>query len=334
MANSRGSASLAAACAAVVLAIQVAASALGAEPSASQGPATPDEIANARWQAILKKARPGVFPPGMSHAERDKALRSLPDWSGAWFTADTNNILDAISADPPNASGNVPGDRQHPPYNATYETKLRERIARQFQGFYVDPLAYCMPAGMPRILIVPFNHEFIVTPEVVVHINEHDSQVRVIFTDGRQHPPKDQLKPTWQGHSIGYWDGDTLVVDTVGVRQPELIAGAADQTTDRTGAILSSEAEFTERIRKISEDRLEIVMVVYDPVALVRPWMIRRVYKRPPPETTLFDLYCEESMSLPGGERNPVVDGATQVRLPNDPPGFSVPGRPAEKSQK
>lgn len=274
------------------------------------------------WELTVRKVKPGVLFPGSTKEQRDAFLQALPDWSGAWTNASGNGtIFDTRTADPPDNGGvSAPGERHWPPYRPAYEKIYATFLERLDAGYISDTLTYCLPKGMPRVMANPYNYNFVVTPEKVLVINEDDSQVRQIFTDGRDHPLN--IVPTWQGHATGYWDGDTLVVDTVGVRGPEIIQGIYDQITDRSGPTLSPVARFQERIRKVSPDLIENIIVVDDPIALEKPWVVKRMYRKGAGQHYTADLHCEEAQSTELGERNLMVNGVTQAILPTDEPGY------------
>ena len=101
-----------------------------------------------------------------------------------------------------------------------------------------------------------------ITPEETVIINAY-GESRHIYTDGRPFPPKDELWPTFEGYSIGHWERDTLVIETVSIRGGIPI--------DRTGAALSDEARLLERIRKIDDHTLQSDVTIEDPVAFTGP---------------------------------------------------------------
>ena len=82
------------------------------------------------------------------------------------------------------------------------------------QGIEWDPISTCAPPGMPRWLTEPFLREFIVTPEQTWLINEMVNDIRRIYTDGRDHMPEADRYPLYNGDSIGFWDGDRLVIHT------------------------------------------------------------------------------------------------------------------------
>ncbi|MCH8268207.1 MAG: hypothetical protein IH846_11870 [Acidobacteria bacterium] len=137
-----------------------------------------------------------------------------------------------------------------------------------------DPLYHCYPAGLVRL--GPPAHfisadtrggliEIIQTPGKVMLLFQYHHEVRHIFTDGREHPKN--LELTWNGHSIGRWDGDTLVVDTIGLRDESWL--------DSGGHEHSTQLHVVERFRRVDADNLEIERTLTDPVALAKPFTVR-----------------------------------------------------------
>jgi hypothetical protein len=123
-----------------------------------------------------------------------------------------------------------------------------------------------------------------VTPEQTVYM-AGDGTFRQIFTDGRPHPPKDQLFPSVTGHSIGHWEGQTLVVDTIARSPgPDRFLGLA---------AYSEKAHFSERIRLTGKDTMEDLMTIDDPVAFTHPWTVRLAYRRVTYINHLDPYYCE-----------------------------------------
>jgi hypothetical protein len=130
----------------------------------------------------------------------------------------------------------------------------------------------CFPPGVPRIYIQPFPFEIMQLPGRVIELFEFDHYVRQIWTDGRQHP--EDPDPTWMGDSIGHWEGDTLVVDTLGFNDKTWL--------DRGGLPHSEQLHVTERIRRPSHDALEIHFTIEDPKTYIKPWVGVRIYKLQP----------------------------------------------------
>lgn len=116
--------------------------------------------------------------------------------------------------------------------------------------------------GYPLMMSAATPIQFLITPEEVLIVNAYN-ETRHVYTDGRDHPPLDDLWPTVTGNSIGHWEGDTLVIETIMVTNPnEFFPG---------GPPLSEEARYVERIR-LDGDTLRSEMTIEDPVTLSAPW--------------------------------------------------------------
>jgi hypothetical protein len=128
----------------------------------------------------------------------------------------------------------------------------------------------CQWPGMPRLLWQPYGLEFLFTPGRVTILWTIYSMSRRIYTDGRKFP--EDLDDSYNGLSIGHWEGDTLVVHTKGLR--------GDTNMDNTGAPHSSKMEVTERWRLVAPDRLQVQVTLTDPEALSEPYTTTRVMER------------------------------------------------------
>ena len=232
-----------------------------------------------------------------AHAEMPSPV---PDWSGIWNPHERNMFDPAAFSDPRNKGRTIAADiREYPPYKPEWEARYVQKLKDNAAGIPGDPTASCRPGGMPRIMTTPYPMEFIIQPGRVVILMEISSQVRRIFTDGRKHPAPDDLDPTYMGHSIGHWEGDTLVVDTVGMR--------GDTVYDVSAAMHSDKVHEVERIRRISATQMEDIMTVEDPVAFTRPWVVRRTYDLEP-DWQIAEYICEDN------NRNPIKpDGTTET---------------------
>jgi hypothetical protein len=240
-----------------------------------------------------------------SSKERVKAFARLPDWSGIWE-------LDAFVGQADGQQFSAEGQRRlkeyaaalrpsfTPEYQAKYDAirkKVEAAVAADPAHPPVthDPL--CGPPPFPAIS-TPGMFEWLVTPEETVFISTVGA-VRHIYTDGRSHPPKDELWPTLMGDSIGHWEGDTLVVDTIATKK-RLYMG------ELSGFFvpMSDQLHFTERIRMVSHDRMQIDYTAEDPVALTKPIHATIVHAR----VTDFNRMIEET-DCEENERDPVVNG-------------------------
>jgi len=128
-----------------------------------------------------------------------------------------------------------------------------------------DPEAHCLPAGVPRMN--PFPWKIVQTSDLLVMLFEGNiHSYRQVFLDGRDHP-KD-LDPTWYGHSIGKWDGDSLVVDTIGFNDKFWFDPAGHPHTEKLHVI--------ERYHRRDLGNLDIDITIIDPDAYTEPWQIKR----------------------------------------------------------
>lgn len=148
---------------------------------------------------------------------------------------------------------------------------------------------------MPRIMAAGYPVEFIIQPHRVLMIFEYQTARRIVYTDGRKFADPDDIDPTFNGDSIGNWDGDTLFVETVGLR--------AEPTFDLTGAPHSDALRITERIRRVDENTLEDKMVIVDLKAFTKPWQVTRHMARKP-GYELMEFFCNDNnRDFPGKSR-------------------------------
>lgn len=143
--------------------------------------------------------------------------------------------------------------------------------------------ANCLPPGMPEIMGWPYPIEFLYSPGRVTIAIESDSQVRRIYTDGRMHPADPD--PAYNGDSIGHWQGDTLVIDTIALEPHTEIA---------PGVRHSDQTHIIERVRKTGPDALEIITTVEDPKVLAAPWTTTTHFARRR-DWTIQEYVCEQN---------------------------------------
>jgi hypothetical protein len=178
---------------------------------------------------------------------------------------------------------------------------------------YVNPTTGkdpgCLPPGVPRIYIQPFLFEIVQTPGRVLELFEFDHHIRQIFTDGREHPKDPDL--TWMGNSIGHYEGDTLVIDTIGFNDRTWI--------DRGGLPHSDQLHLIERIRRLSRDALEIKFTIDDPKTYTETWQGYRNFKLRP-AWNLEEFICADNAEYneefinKGGAYTPTKPSAKQAK--------------------
>lgn len=225
--------------------------------------------------------------PPLSNAKAAEAgPGSHADFEGVWEAVGGANFEPGVRDLPDNKGRSSSEWRDYPPYNAAYEARYTKIIADIRKGKAVeDASANCLPQGMPRMMVINYPIDVIVQPNRVVMLFEPLSQRRIINTDGRGHSDPADLDPTFSGESIGRWEGDTLVVDTIGIRE--------DIAFDVSVAPHSDAMHFSERIQRVG-DMLEDQFVVEDPKAFTRPWHVTRLYKRHP-GLELKEYVCENT---------------------------------------
>ncbi len=200
--------------------------------------------------------------------------------------------------------GVAPGRGQNPPLNAEYQKVFDEHLANAAAGRPTgDPTANCLPPGMPRVMTMTYPMEITIGPDRVLIYAEWDEQVRRIFTDGR--PLSAEPEPSYNGESVGHWEGDFLIATSYGFRQ--------DTNMESSGLPKSEKAIAYERIWLADDDTLRDEITIVDPVAFSKPWTVTKTYKRAPPDFKLLPYVCENN-------RNPVApDGSIQTILKSGP---------------
>jgi len=133
-----------------------------------------------------------------------------------------------------------------------------------------NPDAHCLPLGLMQLHLHPQPRKIIQLPNVIAILYEANSGVRQIFMDGRT-LPNNNPQPWWYGYSIGHWDGDTLVVETIGFRD--------DVWLDVEGSPLTETGKMTERFRRPDFGHMEIDVTVQDPKAYTKPWTVTVKHK-------------------------------------------------------
>ena len=202
-------------------------------------------------------------PPTAAHWA---ALAKLPDLTGVWEAP----TVGRGGAPPPAA----------PQLTSASAAKKRELDARNTDD---TDAANCLPTGMPAVMGHPYPYEFLLTPGKVTIVTEAYMQVRHIYTDGRPLPPDPD--PTFNGTSIGRWQGDTLVVDTVGF---------SPLTTIARNIPHGDRMHIVERFRLSGPDTMTVETTVTDSDVLAAPWTIVRTLARHR-DWTIREYICEEN---------------------------------------
>jgi hypothetical protein len=223
----------------------------------------------------------------------------LPDFSGVWERGGGGGRGGGGRG----GFGGGRGRGAAPTPTAEYAA-LRDQLRASEVG---GQSANCLPPGMPGIMSQPYPMEFLLTPGKVTIILEAYTQVRHIYTDGRELP--EYPDPNFFGTSVGHWEGDTLVVETIGFNDLVRIGG---------GIPHSDEMRITERMRLLDDDTMEIETTIADPEALTEPYTSYATFARHR-DWTIAEYVCEEN------NRNYVDSSGGEGIILDNPGGLPPP---------
>ncbi|PWT98372.1 MAG: hypothetical protein C5B51_29470 [Terriglobia bacterium] len=225
----------------------------------------------AQW---LNYPTPGVprtkdGKPNLS-APAPRTAGGKPDFSGIWMIS-TGKYLENLAAD-------------------VVEVPMTPAAAKIYQerqaNFGKDrPSGHCLPHSVTDFDAHPMPKKLIQTPGVLVILFESYHTYRQIFIDGR--PLPDRREPAWFGYSAGKWDGDTLVVDTVGLNEKTWL--------DDAGHPHSPDLHVIEHFRRPDFGHMEVQVTINDPKAYTKPWAARIPWQYMP-DTELMDWVCENDL--------------------------------------
>lgn len=227
------------------------------------------------------------------------------DWSGVWLNATGLYFSNPGTFRPLQNAGMATNP---PPLNAEFKKKWDNALAAADRGEPIGDLgAECRPAGVPASNLSPMPQEFLLMPDKMVILSEAGASFREIYMDGSK-PPED-LDPSYKGFSTGHWEGDTLVVDTVGLRD--------DSPLDQSGIRHTEQLTVRERFRKVAPDLIENEVTMTDPGAFTKPWTAKVQFRRMPPgpNNRILEWICTDN------NRNGVgPDGTTYTLGPDGKP--------------
>jgi hypothetical protein len=190
-----------------------------------------------------------------------QALAKLPDWSGVW----TPVISDQHAQEKSN----------RPPWTPQVAKQIDRMYAEEAAGRPFPVIDHCFPTGMPSWMLITHNaFEILFTPGRVTILGEGDgNRLRRIYTDGRPHPADPD--PSFHGHSIGHWEKDTLVIDTVAVLPQAYLA-----VNEAVGMPNNGNMHIVERLHLQGPDTLADDLEITANKLLSKPWLTTRKYYR------------------------------------------------------
>lgn len=211
-----------------------------------------------------------------------------PDLSGVWdhpFVIDMSkdSRSDACGAEMKGCSQKSDGPLPMTPWAAEW--------SKNYDATRYDATGHCNPMGYTRSMNAPVPTEIVQTPKELVFLHESMFAFHVVYLDGRPHPSADEAPETkWYGHSVGHWDGDTLVIDTVGpfFATPKMLL-------DTAGHPVSEDLHIVERFRRIDGTHLSYEVTVTDPKMYTKPFSNARTWVLMPKDEEILEYVCTEN---------------------------------------
>jgi hypothetical protein len=239
---------------------------------------------NAQWLNYPVPGVPRTKAGAVNMTAPAPRINGKPDLSGIWEAEDNRpcpagGCLDMkVGQEFVNIGWSLTGGLPYQPWAAEL-TKQRTSENRLH-----DPMSKCLPPGIVRLHTHALMRKMVQTPTLLAILNEQSVWYRQIMLDGRP-LPVDPV-PTWNGYSVGQWEGDTLVVVSNGFRD--------DLWLDANGSPMTSAAKITERFRRPDFGHLEIALTVDDPKAYTRPWTVT-LRQTIVADSDLLDYVCQEN---------------------------------------
>jgi hypothetical protein len=263
---------------------------------------TEGHIALALAAAILIVASPAESQSD-ERSRSDSSISTQRNFGGTWerYPAQTGSISTEAGAPLPEV---VPPPPIPPPplkaeYRATFEAETERVREAEESG---EPLAgysgRCLAQGMPTMMTAVFPLEVLQTSGQLTIINEAFNQVRRIYV-GAQSIAIEDAEPSFAGHSVARWDGDTLIVDTVGIKEYVRFRNVPH----------SNQMRIRERLRVLDANHFEDEITITDPVYLTGPWTFAFQYQRKP-DYRIYEYVCEDNRAFADPET-----GALRLRL-------------------
>jgi hypothetical protein len=226
--------------------------------------------AAAQW---LHRPSPGIprtkdGKPDLS-APAPKLADGKPDLGGIWLVPGLKYLI------------NIAADLKEVPFQPWAAAEYQRRMETKGKD---DPNNFCLPSGIPEKDAVTSPWKIVQTPGLILILYESRTIYRQIFMDGRPLPT--DPNPTWQGYSIGHWDGDTLVVETAGSNGKAWL--------DTNGHPVTDALKVTERYHRKDFGHMDLQITIDDPKAYTKPWTVTEnpVLQA---DDELIEYICEEN---------------------------------------
>src|SRR6516225_1346727 len=248
-------------------------------------------LVHAQW---LNHRTPGIRrtadgKPNLS-APTPRGADKRPDLSGLWQTESAPpELLERLIPAATNGAGEEAPSQyfidifsDFKPDDVPFRPASAQSFQQRLQNFTrLSPISHCLPEGMPLIETAPAPYKIVQTPGVTFMLYERDTTYRQVYTDGRKLPEDPQ--PSWLGYSVGKWEGETLVVDTIGFNDRGWL--------DARAHTHSEALHLTERFHRLDFGHMEVQLTIDDPETYPRPFTIK-LKQRMLADSDLLESYC------------------------------------------
>ena len=231
-----------------------------------------------------------AFVPDAGLAQQADYLKNATPWqksttgiSGLW---DMQGYISS-STSPPRARVARTIDGQLPPLLPAAAALLEKRLVdAEHDKAFPNSASLCLPQGVPYMLSAAVGGplQILETPGQVTLISDAYNEMWFVYMD-QKHPPREDIEPTYHGDSVGHWEGDTLVIDTIGFN--------TRTTLDQVGMPHSEDMHVITRVRRTDAKTLEFHITIDDPKTFSKPWSKRQIYKKAADDARISEVVCE-----------------------------------------
>ena len=240
--------------------------------------------------AALAVLLAAALTPATGFAQAAEYLKNATPWqksttgiSGLW---DMQGYVSS-STSPPRARVARTIDGQMPPLLPAAAQLLEKRLVdAEHDKAFPNSASLCLPQGVPYMLSAAVGGpvQILETPGQVTLISDAYNEMWFIYLN-QKHPPREDIEPSYHGDSVGHWEGDTLVVDSIGFN--------TRTTLDQVGMPHSEDMHVITRIRRVDPKTLEFHITIDDPKTFSKPWSKRQVYKKSADDARISEVVCE-----------------------------------------
>jgi hypothetical protein len=222
-----------------------------------------------------------------------QAAAGPPDFTGTWSRYPdpliTNYVKGTPPADPRFATPPQPPPPLKPKYRAIWDARVKDLRAADERGETIASNAVeCLPTGMPNLMRDVWPMEILQTAKQINITQELYTQTRRIYMNDKQ-KPLDEVELGYYGNSVGHWEGQTLVIDTIGVKDTVMATARAGRDVPHSDAM-----RIVERLKFVAPDFIQDEITVIDPEVLEKPWTYLTSYKRLP-GYRLVEYICDHN---------------------------------------